>query len=788
VIVREADLAAILAARHAQPHAVLGLHPAESSGKKGLVARAFLEGARSCEVVDYTTEPERRYPLQRLHPAGFFEGFIEGRTEVFPYRLRVARASGEVRQFYDPYSFLPTLSEQDLFLINEGNDHFVYRKLGAHVREHGGAQGVSFAVWAPSARRVSVVGDFNRWDGRWHPMRTLGSSGIWELFVPGLEPGVKYKFEIYTGDKRLLLKTDPYALYYEPPPHNAAIVWDLAGHDWNDAAWLEHRARTAWDQAPMSVYEVHLGSWKRHARDGHRPYSYREIAPELAAYVKDAGFTHVQFMPLAEHPFEGSWGYQVTGFFAPTHRYGRPQDFMFLVDTLHQNGIGVLMDWVPAHFPRDAFALAEFDGTHLYEHADPRQGQHQDWGNLIFNYGRHEVRGFLVASALAWLDRYHIDGLRVDAVASMLYLDYSRKEGEWVPNKYGGRENLEAIEFLRQTNELIHHYHPGALAIAEESTAFGGISRPARDGGLSFDFKWNMGWMHDTLEYFKLDPIHRRWHHDQLTFPILYQYTEKFISVFSHDEVVHGKGSMLMKMGSWSIHDKAATLRALYALMWLWPGKKCLFMGQEWGQSGEWKYDAALDWGLLQFADHEGIRLTVRDLNRILQSEPGLAALDHAPAGFEWINCHDGDNSVITFLRLGPGGQPLYAVACNFTPVPRPNYRVGLPRPGRWLEVLNTDASCYGGTGAGNLGAVTAEAQPWNYRDYSASIVLPGLSTVIFKCENPQAPLPAVAPPPPPAPATPAPAKRVAAKKPVRAKKSPVARATPHRAARRPKR
>jgi 1,4-alpha-glucan branching enzyme len=782
MIVRETDLASIVGALHSQPHAVLGLHPVTVQGKKGLVARAFLDNVRSCEVVDLSSDPERRYPLKCIHPAGFFEGFIEGRTEVFPYRLRVARGNGEIRQFYDPYGFLPTLSEKDLYLFNEGNDHFVYRKLGAHVREHGGVKGVSFAVWAPSARRVSVVGDFNRWDGRYHPLRSLGASGVWEIFIPGLESGAKYKYEIFTGGGKLALKTDPYGLFFEPPPHNAAIVWDLGGHTWGDGAWMERRAKTDWARAPLSFYEAHLGSWKRQAHDGHRPLTYREAAADLGAYVKELGFTHIEFMPLAEYPFEGSWGYQGTGFFAPTHRYGTPQDFMAMVDGFHQQGIGVIMDWVPAHFPRDAFALAEFDGTHLYEHADPRQGAHQDWGTLIFNYGRHEVRGFLTGSALAWLDRYHMDGLRVDAVASMLYLDYSRKEGEWIPNQYGGRENIEAIEFLRKTNNLAHHYFPGTLMIAEESTAFGGVSKPSSEGGLAFDFKWNMGWMHDTLEYFSKDPIHRRHHHNQLTFPMLYQYTEKFISVFSHDEVVHGKGALVLKMGSWSMTDKARTLRALYALMWLWPGKKCLFMGQEWGQSAEWKYDAALQWHLLQYLDHEGTRLAVRDLNRLYQSEPRLAELDLDARGFEWINAHDGDNSVITFLRVGPDWEPIYAVACNFTPVARLNFRVGLPRAGRWREVLNTDAACYSGTGLGNLGEVLAEAQPWDHREFSAAIALPGLSTVIFKWEQPPRPVVPAPPVEPPRPTRPqktasaalpaAPvAKKPAAKKPAALKK-----------------
>jgi 1,4-alpha-glucan branching enzyme len=789
VIVREADLAAILKARHAQPHAVLGMHQAEYEGRKGVVVRAFLENAVTCEVVEYLERPERRHAMTRIEGTGFFEVFIGDRPNIFAYRLRVQKASGESREFYDPYCFLPTLSEDDLYLINQGNDHQIYKKLGSHLREYGGVKGVSFAVWAPSAKRVSVVGDFNHWDGRYHPMRMLGSSGIWELFIPGLETGMKYKYEILSGANFLLLKTDPYALYFEPPPHNASIIWDLSDYHWNDAAWMEQRAKTDWQKKPVSIYEVHAGSWKRVVEDGGRPQSYVEMAHDLAAYVQRMGFTHVQFMPLAEHPFTGSWGYQVTGFYAPTHRYGKPQEFMALVDAFHRQGIGVLLDWVPAHFPKDTFALAEFDGTHLYEHADPRQGLHQDWGTFIFNYGRHEVRGFLVGNALAWMERYHIDGLRVDAVASMLYLDYSRKEGEWVPNQYGGRENIEAIAFLRQTNELVHHYHPGVLMIAEESTAFGGVSKPVHEGGLGFDFKWNMGWMHDTLEYFKKEPIHRKWQHDQLTFPMLYQYSEKFISVFSHDEVVHGKGSLILKMGSWTMTDKARTLRALYAMMWMWPGKKCLFMGQEWGQSGEWHYDKSLEWHLLQYADHEGTQLVVRDLNHIYTGELAVPALDNDPAGFQWINCHDGDNSIVSFLRYGADGEPVFAVVCNFTPVPRTGYRIGLPRPGVWKEVLNTDAGLYGGTGLGNLGAITAEAQPWDHREYSAPIASPGLSTVVFRWERPatslqvpepaaakepEAPVPAAIPAAAPEPdkksATPKAAKKAAAAKPKKPK------------------
>lgn len=726
----------------ATPHDYLGMHPCRQDGKAGVVVRALLPNVRSCDVVDYQGTPEKRYPLELIDPAGFFEGFIPARETVFAYRLRVEKTNGEIRQFYDPYCYLPTLSEDDVYLINQGTHHYIHHKLGSHLRTFDGVQGASFAVWAPSAKRVSVVGDFNQWDGRYHPMRMLGSSGIWEIFIPGMEAGTKYKYEILGAGGYLHLKTDPYALYFEPPPHNASIVWDIEGFAWEDQAWLRRREKTDWNKAPVSVYEVHLGSWKRVLEDGGRPLNYRDLASELTDYVKRMGFTHVELMPISEHPFTGSWGYQVTGFYAPTHRYGTPQDFMYLVNALHKEGIGVIMDWVPAHFPRDTFALAEFDGTHLYEHADPRQGEHQDWGTLIFNYGRHEVKGFLMGSALAWMERYHIDGLRVDAVASMLYLDYSRKEGEWIPNQYGGRENIEAIDFLRESNDLVHRYYPGTLMIAEESTSFGGVTSPTKDYGLGYDFKWNMGWMHDSLEYFKKDPIHRRWHHNVLTFPMLFQFSEKFISVYSHDEVVHGKGAMIMKMGSSTISDKARTLRALYAMMWFWPGKKTLFMGSEFGQTTEWRYDGSLDWHLLQYMDHEGIRRIVKDLNHAYVAAPAVAARDNDPAGFQWINCHDADNSVISFLRLDDQGNPVFAVVCSFTPVSRTDYRVGVPLEGFWQECINTNAECYGGSGEGNLGGLMTEAVGCDGRPASLKLCLPPLTTLVFRYHGKTAPKP----------------------------------------------
>ncbi len=732
VILSQTELDTFLKARNASPHTFLGMHLAKKGRSQGLVVRAFVREAADCVVVELGTD--KAYPLAKLAPEGFFEGFIPKRREVFRYQLRATYHSGEIRQFFDPYSFLPTLGDQDLYLFNEGNEHRIYEKLGAHLRTIDGVPGVAFAVWAPNAARVSVVGNFNHWDGRYHPMRPLGASGVWELFVPGLGEGELYKYELLDQGGGIRLKTDPYGTYFEAPPGNASIVHNPRHHAWADGEWMERRqARAGQIDRPLSIYEVHLGSWKRKLDDANRPYSYRELAPMLADYVLEMGFTHIEVMPLAEHPFDGSWGYQVTGFYAPTQRFGTPEDFAWFVDHLHQRGIGVILDWVPAHFPRDSFALAEFDGTHLYEHADPRQGAHMDWGTLIFNFGRNEVRCFLVANALSWLDRYHLDGLRVDAVASMLYLDYSRQEGQWVPNKYGGRENLEAIAFLRETNDLVHRYYPGVLTIAEESTAFAGISKPVRDGGIGFDFKWNMGWMHDTLKYFQKDPIHRKWHQNDLSFGALYQYSENFITVFSHDEVVHGKNSMLYKMGAWHIPEKAANLRALYAHMWAWPGKKLLFMGCEFGQSSEWAYAGSLDWHLCQYLDHEGIRLLVRDLNRLYAAEPVLGHNDLNPQGFRWIACHDADASVVAYLRLDAEERTLFAVVGHFTPTIRRDYRLGVPRRGFWKEVLNTNSQYYGGSGLGNDGGRATEDVPADSHSQSLVLTLPPLSTTIFK-------------------------------------------------------
>jgi 1,4-alpha-glucan branching enzyme len=731
MIATRQELDATIQGKEAQPHKFLGMHPFTHHGANGVLVRAFVQDAVTCEVVDYAGNTEKRYPMEQIDALGVFEAFIADHAETFPYRLRIEKKNGEIRQFHDPYRFLPTLSNQDLYLFNEGTEHRVYQKLGAHPRVIDGVRGFSFAVWAPNAARVSVVGEFNRWDGRYYPMRSLGNSGVWELFIPGLESGLLYKYEIVPRRGLLRLKTDPHAVYFEGPPNNASITWDVADYKWRDRDWMDRRAKTDWLKKPMLVYEMHFGSWKRKADDGNRPLTYREMAKELVDYVKKMGFTHVELMPMSEYPFDGSWGYQVTGFYAPTHRYGTPQDFMYLVDTLHQNDIGVILDWVPAHFPKDFFALAHFDGTHLYEHQDPRQGEHQDWGTLIFNYSRPEVRCFLLGSAMTWLDRYHIDGLRVDAVASMLYLDYSRKPGQWIPNKHGGRENLEAIDFLRYANTTIHQYFPGVMMIAEESTAWGGVTKPAKENGLGFDLKWNMGWMHDTLEYFKKNPIYRKHHHNQLTFGMIYQNTEKFMMAFSHDEVVHGKGSMLFKMAANHIPEKAQQLRTLYAWMWGWPGKKTLFMGSEFAQSGEWRYDKSLDWHLLQYTDHEGVSLLVADLNQFYQRHTFLPESDYDHQAFQWVNNNDGNTSVISFVRFGTKPEQILLVVANLTPVPRPNYRVGVPCDGTWAEVLSTNSKKYGG---GSESPMQVKTQPikWDGRPHALDLTLPGMSVFYF--------------------------------------------------------
>ena len=728
MVISKDELKSIVSARCGLPQEFLGMHKC----KGGIVVRAYIVNAKSCHLVDLRKSARKSAEMEKFDPSGFFELFIKGARKPFPYRFRVERYDGEIREFADAYSFPPSLTDEELYLFGLGDDRKVYEHLGSHLREIDGVKGTAFAVWAPTARRVSVVGDFDEWDGRYFPMRPLETSGVWEIFIPGVGEGAKYKYEILAANNDTpFLKSDPYAVRFEPPPHNSSVVCDIAGYGWSDEKWIKNRMETDWAKKPVSVYEVHLGSWKRVPEDGFRPLSYAEIGHQLAEYCVQMNFTHVEFMPLTEYPFDGSWGYQVTGFYAPTHRYGSPREFMEMVDVLHQNGIGVIMDWVPAHFPRDAFALAGFDGSCLYEHEDPRLGANPDWGTLCFNYGRKEVANFLLGSALAWLDRFHIDGLRFDAVASMLYLNFSRDN--WIPNKYGGSENLDAIDFLKHVNSVIHSDYPGAITIAEESTTFAGVTKPVGEGGLGFDFKWNLGWMHDTLDYLKEDPINRKYHHNKMTFPSMFQFTEKFMLVYSHDEVVHGKSPMVGKMGSGYWDDKIATLRALYAYMWMWPGKKTLFMGDEIAQGHEWRYDESLEWSLLKYIQHEGVRESVRDVAKLYLSDAELAENDFNSIGFEWINADDGDNSVFSFLRFTSDGKRCYATVSNFTPVEQRAYRLGLPCGGVWKEVLNTDAKTYGGGGRGNMGKVEAVAEKAaNRRPFGCDMVVPPLSTVVL--------------------------------------------------------
>jgi len=629
-------------------------------------------------------------------------------------------------------NFESPISAYDRHLFNEGTHLSIYAKLGARPVVHNGQSGTYFAVWAPNARSVSVIGDFNDWDKEQSPLYQTGNSGIWEGFLPGVKKGNLYKYHIISQYHRYKVeKTDPVSFYNEMPPRTASVVWDLA-YAWQDREWLQDRRQHNNLDKPVSIYEVHAGSWRRKPEEGNRFLTYREMAPLLASYVKELGFTHVEFLPLTEHPLYSSWGYQTTGYFAPTSRYGSPQDFMYLIDYLHQKGIGVFLDWVPSHFPADEHGLGFFDGTHLYEHADSRKGYHPDWGSLIFNYGRHEVQSFLLSSAMFWLDKYHIDGLRVDAVASMLYLDYSRQPGEWLPNKYGGRENLEAIAFLRRFNEEVYKNFPGTQTIAEESTAWPMVSRPTYVGGLGFGLKWNMGWMHDSLAYSAKDPIHRKYHHDCLTFSLIYAFNENFVLPLSHDEVVHCKSSLLGKMpgDNW---QKFANLRALYGYMWGHPGKKLLFMGGEFGQWAEWQWDASLDWHVTQYEHHKGIQRFVSDLNRLLASEPALHEIDFDWSGFEWIDFNDADNSVISFLRKGRDPNERLVFVCNFTPVPRHNYRIGVPAAGYYRELLNSDSSIYWGSNMGNLGGVYTEAISYHNRPYSLNLTLPPLSVLVLK-------------------------------------------------------
>ncbi len=721
----DAAIKAIVEGRHGDPFAVLGPH----DGKDGLSIRVFWPGAESVEVIDCASG-KKVATLELLDPEGFFAGLIAAREASFAYRL--AFTAGDARwEAEDPYRFPELLGDLDVYLMAEGSHRRIFERLGAHPSRLEGVDGVAFAVWAPNARRVSVVGDFNQWDGRRHPMRKRIEAGVWEIFLPGVGRDMRYKFELLpAGSGPPLLKSDPIGFEHEAPPQTASIVVGLPNHDWQDDAWMEERAARQALAAPVSIYEVHLGSWRR--KEGDRFLSYDELADELIPYVRDMGFTHIECLPVSEHPFSGSWGYQPIGLFAPTSRFGPPEAFARLVDRCHQSGIGVIIDWVPAHFPTDLHGLARFDGTALYEHEDPRLGFHQDWNTLIYNFGRTEVRNFLVANALYWLGLFHIDALRVDAVASMLYLDYSRKPGEWIPNVHGGRENLDAISFLREMNTRVFGDHPGATTFAEESTAWPQVSRPVHTGGLGFGYKWNMGWMHDTLEYMHHEPIHRRYHHHQMTFGIHYAFSENFVLPLSHDEVVHGKGSLLNKMPGdrW---QKFANLRAYLAYMWTHPGKKLLFMGCEFGQEREWNHDHSLDWHLLADESHRGLQSLVRDMNRIYRDIPALHARDADPAGFEWLDANDSDNSTFAYARFGGENDAPVVVVCNFTPVVRERHRVGVPREGLWVERLNSDAGVYGGSDVGNSGAVHTESVPWHGRPASLSLTLPPLATIVLQ-------------------------------------------------------
>ena len=711
-----ADLTRIIDGRHHDPHAVLGPHATSD----GVIIRAYHPGAERIAAV----WPGGEVELAKVDSRGLFEGAAPRQFQQ-AYRLRLQRGDANW-EWDDPYRFLPTLGELDLHLITEGAHRELWRRLGARIVEQQGVRGVSFAVWAPNAEGVRLVSDANHWDTRVHPMRSLGSSGVWELFLPGARAGLKYKFAVNQSTGSDVHKADPMAKCMEPVPGTASVVVET-NHEWGDHAWMRARNRTDHLGDPMSVYEVHLASWQR--AEGGDALNYREAGQRLATYCRDLGFTHIELLPVAEHPYSGSWGYQVTGYYAPTSRFGTPDDFRWMVDHLHQMGIGVILDWVPAHFPRDDWALAKFDGTALYEHADPRSGEHPDWGTLVFNYGRNEVRNFLVANAQYWCEEFHIDALRVDAVASMLYLDYSRNAGEWVPNKWGGRENLDAITMLREVNERITTDYPGAIAIAEESTAWPGVSTPIAYGGLGFRFKWNMGWMHDTLDYLAKDPLYRRYHHHQLTFGMWYAYSEKFVLPLSHDEVVHGKGSLLNKMpgDEW---QRFANLRALYGWMWAHPGKKLLFQGGEIGQGREWDAEGEIEWWLLQYRFHSGMQTFVRDLNARYRQTPALFERDYSENGFMWIDAGNVDQSVYSFARFDANNHPGLVCVANFSPAVYSNYRVGLPAGGPWDEVLNGDATEYGGSGAGNCGSVHAEDVPWNGQPHSAGLTVPPLAVL----------------------------------------------------------
>jgi 1,4-alpha-glucan branching enzyme len=720
------DFYPLVEARHCDVFRILGLR--EKTGG-GYVGRAFRPDAREVRIIRLD-KPDTAYALQKIAEEGLYESVLEGVESTFPYELELVSHEGVKWRERDVYSFRPVLGEMDIYLFNEGNHLEIFHKLGAHLHEQDGIRGVHFAVWAPNAQRVSVVGDWNHWDGRVHCMRKMIPSGIWEIFVPNIPEGTHYKFEIRGPHGEIFLKTDPFAFYAQHGTQTGCMVFDLDRYKWADADWMERRAQRDPYNSPMSIYEVHLGSWQRVTEED-RPLSYLELADRLIPYVKEMGFTHIELMPVMEHPFDGSWGYQVVNFYAPSSRFGNPDEFRHFVDRCHQEGIGVILDWVPGHFPKDAHGLGRFDGTPLFEYADPRLGEHKDWGTYIFNYGSNEVRNFLHGNALFWLDQYHLDGLRVDAVASMLYLDYSREPGEWVPNCHGGRENLEAIDFLKHFNELCYSRHPGIMTIAEESTAWPGVSRPTYVGGLGFGYKWNMGWMNDSLRYIAREPVHRKYHQGEITFSLLYAFQEHFILVLSHDEVVHGKGSLLNKMpgDDW---QKFANVRMFLSWMWSHPGKKLIFQGIEFGQWAEWNHSQSLDWHLTEHAPHDGLRRLVQHLNWLYQNEPALYSQDDSYEGYEWINFEDADNSVWSYVRKGANGEMVLFIV-NATPVVRAGYRVGVPGAGFYEEILNSDAATYGGSNVGNYGGLWADQIHWQGRDWSIQIDVPPLAVCAFR-------------------------------------------------------
>lgn len=725
------ELFKIINAEHEEPHRILGMHEVERAGKKLVAVRVFIPQAEKVTVVDAEDE-EKTYEMLKIHEDGFFEVDIEDRCKWFQYKLKVETQQNKQWTTYDPYSFPPVISEYDRYLFGAGTHYKIYEKLGAHSISLEGVKGVAFGVWAPNAKSVSVIGDFNHWDERRYPMRILGDSGIWELFIPGLQELDRYKFQVKDENNHVVDKADPYAFYAQVRPETASIVCNSNNYEWKDQEWIGNRKKENFYQRPINIYEVHLGSWMRKPEEGNRSLTYLEASEKLVAYVKEMGYTHIELMPVTEYPFDGSWGYQVTGYYAPTSRYGTPYEFKSFIDTCHKNGIGVILDWVPAHFPKDAIGLAKFDGTALYEHKNPKRAEHPEWGTLIFNYGRNEVRNFLIANGMYWVEEFHLDGLRVDAVASMIYLDYGKNEGQWIPNEQGGRENLEAVEFLKHLNSIITRTHPGVMVIAEESTTWEGVTKSVDQGGLGFGMKWNLGWMNDYLSYLKKDAIYRKYHHENLTFSMMYAYKENFVLALSHDEVVHGKGSMINKMPG-DIRRKFSNLRVAYGFMYGHPGKKLLFMGNEFGQFSEWSESRSLDWHVLEYDNHKYLQIYMKDLNYLYRREPALWELDFDPRGFEWIECDDRETSVVTFIRRGKDHRRELIFVCNFTPNTQFNYHMGVPVAGTYEEIFNSDEEKYGGSGVINRKPLFSRRIQWNHRQSSISINVPPLGIAVFK-------------------------------------------------------